>query len=573
MVDDDIRVVELLQITLSGRGYTVYTAYDGESVLEEVERRNPDLLVLDLTLPRRNGFQILEELRASERTASLPVILISSDASNEARIHGLRLGADDFLLKPFSPRELIVKIRRILDRVADQRLLSKKAERLEDELRKQRQAILTAHHEMDRNLLRIGAVLQHIEDLNQTRSPDSVLEECAHALVGDLGLSQVCVFALDQNNRQYVPRAWRGLDERAAINLSISADGFLAQVLSLEGRTMMLDEFAEYPRAREEVLRLSAAGIVHLTPVRAKEGLVALIGGSTKASGQPLDRFDVHLLGVISRSAAVSLENASAFEGVRDSFVETTAHLIAALESRYESLAGHSERVRDLALRICSEMGISPRVRDNVEVVARLHDLGALSEYEHVFGEQRFFTDEERADLRKRSSLAVRRLLEASHLSEVADAVYSLSEYWDGTGLPEGLAGEAIPIEARIVALANAYDALTHPRPHRPAYTHDEAMTILRQRSGHQFDPEVFAAFAKLFEAEGATVDPSDGVEATSSTKVPGRPAVGSDDSGEGADAVNTVGSENAHDLKTIASSGEEGGGSEGKDGPASGQD
>ena len=120
VVDDDARVVELLQITLTGRGYQVIVARDGATALGLVRERRPDLIVLDTRLPMTSGYTVLDTVRRDESLSHTPVVLISTDAATESRLQGLRLGADDYLVKPFSPRELIIRIRRILDRMQTQ---------------------------------------------------------------------------------------------------------------------------------------------------------------------------------------------------------------------------------------------------------------------------------------------------------------------------------------------------------------------------------------------------------------------------------------------------------------------
>jgi HD-GYP domain-containing protein (c-di-GMP phosphodiesterase class II) len=87
-------------------------------------------------------------------------------------------------------------------------------------------------------------------------------------------------------------------------------------------------------------------------------------------------------------------------------------------------------------------------------------------------------------------------------MSDVAEGVYRLNEHWDGTGLPDGLAHASIPEASRIVAIANAYDALTHARPHRPAYATEEARRILRDHAGRRFDPAFVAAFEVALDPE-----------------------------------------------------------------------
>jgi response regulator RpfG family c-di-GMP phosphodiesterase len=502
VVDDDVRVIELLQITLTGRGYTVHTAFDGDAALEEVQRRHPDLVVLDVRLPRRSGFQVLEAIRSAPETAHLPVILISANGANEARIQGLRKGADDYLIKPFSPRELIMKIRRILDRVADQKLLRVRNEALVEEVRKQREEMAQAHAEMSRSLLRIGTLLNRVEEINDRRSLEEVCEDFARTIAGDIGVEPVCVFLRDESERAFVPHVWRGTSEAAMLNLQLRSEAFLCRVLKLEGRTILLDELSTHPQASEDVRRLSVAGFTHMTPVLLNAEVVALMAGGNRGT-EPIDRLDVHLLAVLARSAATAIQNAVAFDEVRRTFVDTTAQLVATVESRYDSVAGHSQRVHDLGLRLAERMGLSATERTAVSYTALLHDLGALEEYDHLFTPQTTLSDEERAELRRRASGAVHRMLAHSQMPEVADAVYHLNEYWDGNGVPDGLGGESIPLAARIVAVANAYDALTHSRPHRGAYTAQDATRIIQDRAGHQFDPQAVQMFIDVLAGIG----------------------------------------------------------------------
>jgi len=497
VVDDDVRVIELLQITLTGRGYQVQTAYDGDSALERIEQHVPDMVVLDVRLPRKSGFLVLEQIRSRPDLCKLPVILISGNLANETRIQGLRLGADDFLSKPFSPRELIMKIRRILDRVSDQKVLRTRTHALEAEVSRQRDQLVHAHAEMHANLLRIGAVLQRVEQAGERQNLLGILESFVHAIMSDVEIEQVCIFTRDQHAKQFRPEVWRGIGESAILNLALDTEGFLAQVLTLEARTMSIDEFADYPRASEEFFKLSSAGFTHLSPVKLGGETLALIAGGDKAGGA-LEPIDLHLLSVLARSAAASIKTAEMFEEIRRTFVDTTAQLIEMVESRYENLAGHSERVHDLAMRLAQNLGVPQKHRQTIAYAARLHDLGALEEYESLFREATHLDDQQRSALRQRTADAVKRLLEHAHMPEVATAVLHMNEYWDGSGMPEGLAGDSIPESSRILALANAYDALLHDRPHRAAYNRDEALHIIRERAGHQFDPQLVGRLEQL---------------------------------------------------------------------------
>ena len=114
VVDDEADVVELLAFNLRQAGYDVTVANSGESGLNSALAQPPDLIVLDVMLPEIDGFAICEILRRQTGTAHVPIILLTACASEDARVIGLQLGADDYMSKPFSPRELVLRVKRLM---------------------------------------------------------------------------------------------------------------------------------------------------------------------------------------------------------------------------------------------------------------------------------------------------------------------------------------------------------------------------------------------------------------------------------------------------------------------------
>jgi DNA-binding response OmpR family regulator len=116
VVDDEPEAVELLEFNLKQAGYAVTTAGDGAEALKKARTQTPDLIVLDVMLPEMDGFEICKSLRLDSATAKIPIIMLTAKAAEIDRILGLELGADDYLTKPFSPRELLLRIKKILAR-------------------------------------------------------------------------------------------------------------------------------------------------------------------------------------------------------------------------------------------------------------------------------------------------------------------------------------------------------------------------------------------------------------------------------------------------------------------------
>ncbi len=118
VVDDDRQIVRLVRSYLEKAGFSVLTAYDGEEALHIIRREKPDLIVLDLMLPKRDGPEITRIVRADQSLANIPILMLTARAEDTDKVLGLELGADDYLTKPFNPPEMVARVRAILRRAA-----------------------------------------------------------------------------------------------------------------------------------------------------------------------------------------------------------------------------------------------------------------------------------------------------------------------------------------------------------------------------------------------------------------------------------------------------------------------
>jgi len=116
VVDDDRQIVRLVQSYLQQSGFTVLTAYDGEEALHAMRREKPDLVVLDLMLPQRDGLEITRLVRSDEALAAIPILMLTARVEDVDKLIGLELGADDYLTKPFNPPEVVARVKAILRR-------------------------------------------------------------------------------------------------------------------------------------------------------------------------------------------------------------------------------------------------------------------------------------------------------------------------------------------------------------------------------------------------------------------------------------------------------------------------
>jgi two-component system, OmpR family, phosphate regulon response regulator PhoB len=121
IVDDEVDLVRLVQYNLEREGFQVLTAYDGKTTFTRIKEQKPDLLILDLMLPDMSGIKICQQIKDDPKTKALPIIMLTARSSENDRVSGFEAGADDYVVKPFSPKELVLRVKAMLGRTLHQR--------------------------------------------------------------------------------------------------------------------------------------------------------------------------------------------------------------------------------------------------------------------------------------------------------------------------------------------------------------------------------------------------------------------------------------------------------------------
>lgn len=176
--------------------------------------------------------------------------------------------------------------------------------------------------------------------------------------------------------------------------------------------------------------------------------------------------------------------------------------LIYILESKEPYTSGHSERVSFYADLIAQEMELSPEEKENLQIATLLHDIGKIGVSNHLL-EKNNLDENESLNLRQHPLIAVQLIEPLAFPPMVISAIRHHHERWDGKGYPDGLAGENIPLLARIISLADSYDAMTTDRPYREGLSTKKVYEELEKNAGSQFDPRIVSAFLKNYQKRG----------------------------------------------------------------------
>ena len=177
--------------------------------------------------------------------------------------------------------------------------------------------------------------------------------------------------------------------------------------------------------------------------------------------------------------------------------------LTSAIEARDSYTQGHSARVTALAEEVARRLGWSPEQLATLRIGGPLHDIGKLAVSDEALRKEGRLEPDELDQIRQHPTIGARILLRMAALRDAIPYVLYHHERWDGSGYPSGKAGEEIPVEARVLAVADAFDAMTSDRPYRRALSREEALAEVERCAGTQFDPKIARAFLEVFgEAE-----------------------------------------------------------------------
>lgn len=184
-------------------------------------------------------------------------------------------------------------------------------------------------------------------------------------------------------------------------------------------------------------------------------------------------------------------------QSARSAIVQT---LMKALEERDFITEGHADRLQELVVSLARAIGFSGRNITDLRLLAQFHDIGKVGIPDRILFKPGPFTTEEFVEMQRHCEIGYRIAQSAPDLVPIADWILKHHEWWNGRGYPLGLKEVEIPMECRILAIIDAYDAMTSDRPYRKAMSQHKALTELRKYAGRQFDPQLVLEFIQLIE-------------------------------------------------------------------------
>jgi response regulator RpfG family c-di-GMP phosphodiesterase len=490
VVDDEKVIREILADFLSMEGYVVQAVEDGAAAMEELKKRSYNLVISDLKMPNMGGLELIAKI--TEESIPVLTVIMTGFGTVETAIEAMKKGAYDYILKPFKVEEVIHIVQRGLDR---QRLQHENI-RLKDAL----------------SIYRIS------EAIASSLAVDKVLDLVLDATIDTVDADVVSLLLEDPKpgkEGQFTERM-RKVSERAEPNVEAPALN-LDEVLPLfrEDRPLLVSGSRAYRYIASPPHDLDRRLISFCSiPLKLNQRIIGMLNAYSYTRGSKFSEGQRKMLYVLASRAAVSIENARLYENLVDAnkdltranvsleenFKQTIIGFAHALEESDRYTRGHSERVAMYARIIAVGLKMSGPEIDTVVKVGLMHDVGKIGVRNDKLNKPGKLTPEELAMFRSHPAKGKRILEPIPFMRDIVPGCYCHHEAWDGSGYPQGLMGDHIPLIGRIVAIADAYDAMTSDRAYRKALPHEIACGELERCVGSQFDPEIVPVF--LFQIE-----------------------------------------------------------------------
>jgi putative nucleotidyltransferase with HDIG domain len=495
VVDDEATIRSLISQLLGQLGhFEVITAENGQQALDLVQKNRFDCAFVDLMMPGPSGTELLDSmLRHSPDTY---LIIITGFPSMEAVIDTMRHGALDFLPKPFA----LDDIRQALGRLLQKRQTKDRNETAIEEARQKREVekLNQALEKRFKEQAVLGTIADQLSHIGQTSELCNRLVE----LATELGEAEKSWFAVFDESRTHLMT----IAERGVGTQHLGSRFTVTQVGA--GFSVNLDDMAEFivPQGLAGSIRvdiLQQCGELVAVPINIRNqpfGVLWIASKKFHRSFGPEDQFPLRFM---TERAALAIENIALYENLRENLLSTLHALVSAIEAKDAYTEQHSKRVTELAIDIAKVMSRTSEEIESLRLCGALHDIGKIGIDDRILNKPGKLTEEEFAIIKRHPVIGDRIVQHLGLTPQERAIVRNHHERWDGKGYPDGLEGKKIPLLARILTVADVFDAMTSDRTYRNALSPETALEVLQENLATQFDPEPLGALQGVLHKKG----------------------------------------------------------------------
>jgi response regulator RpfG family c-di-GMP phosphodiesterase len=459
----------------------------GERALTELRLRPYDMVISDLKMPGISGIELLE--RIADENINVLTVIMTGFGTVETAIQAMKKGAYDYILKPFKVEEVMHVVRRGLER-----------QRLQAENIRLRESL---------TIFRVSEAIATSLDINH------VLDVILHAALDEVDADVATLHLKDPKGHRYDERVKR-INPRCDVGsgFQVPTPDLSRVLLHFHQGTPILAHGVKANRFFDNPLQNEALVSFTSVPLQVATRVIGMLNVYSFSRGKKFDEGNRKMLSVLASRAATAIENAQLYDDLRiknqalsaanqsleENFQQTVAGFALALEEADYYTGGHSQRVAEYAGLLARGLQLGDEDTSRIIMAGTMHDIGKIGIPYDMINKPGKLTADEIRIFRQHPDKGKRIMEPVPCMHGLIAGCWCHHEWWDGGGYPRGLSGDSIPLDGRLVAIADAYDAMTSDRAYRRALPHQFAIEEILRCAGTQFDPELAKAFVRFLE-------------------------------------------------------------------------
>jgi putative nucleotidyltransferase with HDIG domain len=479
IVDDEQPILDIFKQYLeSTTSYTVLTTDDGAQALDMITHQPVDCCFLDLCMPNMDGIELASKIHQHDNT--IPMTVMTGFPTMDNAIKTLKNGVVDFLTKPIDLAQISLTIQRMMREkslLAHNILLKEEA--------KKNEKLLLVNQELQQKVNEVEVMNLILQELDQVATSNDLF----NALVNLSGRITPCdeahcaIFFSETSDCKTISSFVRNQEktdpETSAIN-----DTIMKRVAN-EGIPIIVNG-------------QNGDGNTMAIPLKIRTNIFGALNLSINNSAVRFREKDLYFMNFIAEKASYLIENLALYENIFDNLFSTLYAFVETIEARDSYTKQHSTRVSHYAGIIAESMGCTQEDIDKLNVSGYLHDIGKIGIPDNILLKPGRLSDQEYEIIKNHPVIASNIISHFDLWLDEQKIIRHHHERFDGKGYPDCLKGEEIPFLSRILSVADVYDALTSDRSYRKRMPDENALKIIRENSGSQFDPKVVDLFLGL---------------------------------------------------------------------------
>jgi putative nucleotidyltransferase with HDIG domain len=500
-VDDEESILEVASEYFKTKGYNILTAENGRIAADIIANRKIDCCFTDINMPEMDGLELAEHIRLVDNT--IPVIIMTGYPSLDNTIRTLKNGVVDFLIKPVNLNQLEICVKRVL---RERQLFIKNIFLTKEVEGKQR--IENLNRELTYKVEELNTLNRIMTDFTTIGSSFDLFKRVVDLSTELTHADEACFYVINESIKRPVQVARSVVggdghgpvlkgDAPATVDGTCAGNADISQLIlenCEEDKPLLIQENGNLPGLPKDIRSLM------LVPLNIRKKVFGVLAVSILEGDTRFSEKDLYYMSFMTNKAAYAIENIALYENIYENLFATLYAFVKAIEARDPYTEQHSNRVTRIAMTLCQTMGGSQEEQDILNVAGQLHDIGKIGIRDDILLKPGRLTEEEFRIIKEHPVIGANIVERLGLWDREKNIIKCHHERFDGKGYPDGLAGENIPMLARILSVADVYDAIASDRAYRLKMEEPKILQIMYGGSGTQFDPDVIETFRSLYD-------------------------------------------------------------------------